>query len=175
MSAELYDRFCERAGLSRDHTLAELIEAIRAIPHGRPRERSGEAVVRDWRGTCSTKHDLLRRLRPDLQLHFIHRMFLLTPEAARKHLGADVAEVVPEEGFLDVHTYATGMVGGRRTVIDVTFPGEPWDGQSDMQIPWGDGQDFEIGDESPFESKDKLVEEHGDPEVRRRLIEAISS
>lgn len=174
MSTDLYDRFVERADLDDDHTLTDLVEAIRAIPHGRPRERSGEAVVRDWRGTCSTKHDLLKKLRPDLDLQFVHRMFHLTPEAARERLGEDVAQVIPDEGFLDVHTYVRGIVNQRRTVIDVTFPGEPWDGRSDMQIPWGNGRDFEVDTGEPFASKDGLVEEHGDPQMRERLVEALS-
>ena len=175
MDTNLYDRFIQRAGLGPDPTLVELVEAIRAIPHARPRERSGEAVVRDWCGTCSTKHDLLRKLRPDLELRFVHRLFRLHRDAAREQLGEDFARMVPEDGFLDVHTYATILVDGRRTVIDVTFPGEPWDGRSDMAVSCGPGRDFPVETGEPFASKDALVREHGDPRMRELLVAALQA
>ena len=170
---ELYARFVSRAGLASSHSVRELAEAIRRIPHGRPRARTAEAVVEDWRGTCSTKHLLLRALRPDLDVRFVNRVFTLTPERARALLGDEVARVVPPEGMPDVHTYATIALDGRRVRVDLTFAGEPWDGWSDMPIPWGDGVDHEGGSD-PIASKDRLVAELGAEDAKQRLVEALS-
>lgn len=170
----LFDRFVERARLALSPTLQEIVEAIRAIPHGRPRQRSARGVLEDWRGTCSTKHLLLKALRPDLDVRFTHRIFRLTPDNARRWLGPEVTEVVPPEGMIDVHTYATALIDGRRIVIDVTFPGgEPWDGISDMAIPFPEGEDVDAG-EDPIASKDALISKVGDTAARQRLIAALS-
>jgi hypothetical protein len=174
LSPELRELFLQRAGIGPDLDLVELVEAIRSIPHGRPRERSGEAVVKDWRGTCSTKHDLLGKLRPDLELRFVHRLFRLHRDVARAQLGEEFAREVPEAGCLDFHTYATILVDGRRIAIDVTFPGEPWDGQSDMPVSCGPGEDFPAETGEPYASKDTLVKEHCDPRLRELLVAALS-
>lgn len=174
MNENLRARFLRRAGLAVEATPLEIIEAVRAIPHGRPRDRSAGGVVEDWRGTCSTKHLLLRKLLPQFDIRFVHRVFRLTPEAAREWLGDDVARVVPPEGMIDVHTYATAEVDGRRVNVDVTFPtGMPWDGRSDMPIPFRDGEDVYAGDD-PISSKEILVTQRCDPSTRERLIAALT-
>lgn len=171
---DLRSRFFERSRLRRDASLREVLEAIRQIPHARPAQRSAKGVVDSWRGTCSTKLLLLRAVAPELDLRFVNRVFRLTPSAARAKLGDRAAAALPAEGMVDVHTYATGVVHGRRIVIDVTFPDDkPWDGASDMEIPWPEGEDFDAGDD-PIASKEALVERFGDAEARARLIEAIS-
>jgi hypothetical protein len=166
------DSFLARAGLSNP-SVKDVINTIKAIPHGRPRERSAHGVVQDWRGTCSTKLLLLREICPDLPMRLYNRVFLLTPETARERLGDDVAQVIPPRGTIDVHTFAKIHHDKRWVLIDLTFPGELWDGHHDMELPWPEGQDFEAGDD-PIASKEALVQQHGDPETRTRLIEAIS-
>jgi hypothetical protein len=37
-------------------SLVELVEAVRALPYGRPSDRSVDGLLREGRGTCSTKH-----------------------------------------------------------------------------------------------------------------------
>lgn len=167
-------RLFQKAGLADDASTQELVEAVRQIPHARPAERSAKGVVESWRGTCSTKLLLLRAIAPELDLRFVNRVFRLTPSAARARLGERAAAALPSDGIVDVHTYATGVVRGRRVLIDVTFPdGKPWDGKSDMEMPWSTGEDFDAGDD-PIASKEALVEQYGDPEARARLIQAIS-
>lgn len=171
---DLNQRFAARAGLGTRPTPVEIVEAVRAIPYGRPGERSARGVVKDWRGTCSTKHLLLRELLPEAEVRLVHRLFLLARESARRWLGDEAAELVPPAGMVDVHTYATGVINGRRVVIDVTFPREAsWDGNSDMPIPFPDGEDFDAGDD-PIASKEELVRRHCDPLLREALIAAIS-
>lgn len=37
-------------------SLVELVEAVRSLPDGRPRDRTVGGMLRERRGTCSTKH-----------------------------------------------------------------------------------------------------------------------
>jgi hypothetical protein len=84
-----------------------------------------------------------------------------------------VAEILPSEGMIDVHTYARVCVQDRWVRIDLAFPDEPWDGRSDMRDPWGGGDDFEAGTD-PIAHKESLIAQLGDPALRARFIEAIS-
>jgi hypothetical protein len=141
---DVREDFLRRAGLS-DPSVVEVVNAIKQIPHGRPRERSARGVVDDWRGTCSTKLLLLKEVCPELGIRFFNRVFRMTPDEADRHLGPEVAAIVPPEGLVDIHTYAQVALGGGWLTIDVTFPGEPWDGRSNMSLPWDEGDDFEGG------------------------------
>jgi hypothetical protein len=169
---DIRQSFLRRAGLEKP-TVSDVVNAIKAIPHGRPRERSAAGVVEDWRGTCSTKLLLLRQVCPDLRLRFFNRVFRLTPGAAKAYLGPEAASVIPPEGMIDVHTYARVLMGDAWVLIDLAFPGESWDGSSNMTVPWAEGEDFEAGDD-PIVHKETLVGRFGDPQVRARLIEVIS-
>jgi len=172
MSLDICASFLRRAGL-QNPSVKDGVNAIKAIPHGRPRERSAAGVVADWRGTCSTKLLLLRQVCPGLRLRFFNRVFRLTPEAARENLGAQVAKVIPTDGMIDVHTYARALIDGRWLLIDLAFPGQAWDGTSDMKQPFAQGEHFEAGDD-PIAHKEALVAKFGDAKARARLIEAIS-
>ena len=151
------------------HDIREVVERVRAIPYGRPRERTPAGVLAENRGTCSTKHallaDLVRERDPDAQVEIVHRVYRLTRDGARRLFGERAAALVPDAGLVDVHTYA--RVDGR--VVDVTFPGgDPWDGESDMQLACGPGDDF------PAADKEELVARHCDPAVREPFIAALS-
>ena len=178
MTDSLRDRFITRAGLSDQPSLWEIVEAVREIPYARPSERTPEGVVQDWRGTCSTKHALLVELladRPETDIQLVHRVYRIDRKGAERQFGPSVASAVPPRGLVDVHTYATLLVDGRRVRIDVTFPGSKlWDGTSDMELACGDGDDHPAGDD-PWELKDALVEGYCDPSVRELFIEALSA
>ena len=42
--------------------LREVVEAVRSLPYGRPSDRTVEGMLRQGRGTCSTKHLHLARV-----------------------------------------------------------------------------------------------------------------
>jgi hypothetical protein len=113
--------------------------------------------------------------RPEFDVRLVHRVYRLDPQSARERFGEEVAAVVPEDGLVDVHTYATAMVGGERVRIDVTFPGPLWDGHSDMPLACGDGEDHPVGDRDPWELKEELVAKHCDPAVREPFIAALAA
>jgi hypothetical protein len=176
---DLKNRFLKRAGLPADASLWEIVEALRAIPYGRPAARNPEGTVQEWVGTCSTKHALLAELladRPELDVELVHRVYRIDPTRAQELFGDEVAKVVPSEGLVDVHRYATVVIDGRRTRIDVTFPGPLWDGRSDMPLCCGPGTDHAVPPGAdPVLLKRQLEEAHCDPAVREPFIAGLTA
>jgi hypothetical protein len=174
---DLWSEFVEKSGLAEALEVRDVVEAVRRIPYGRPRLRSAEGVVRDWCGTCSTKHELLAALLrerwPDIEPRLVHRVYDLTPDVARRLFGEVAARVVPDNGVRDVHTYMTLLIDGRRVTIDATVLGKPWDGSSNMPLSCGDGADVD-GGRDPRGMKARLVAENCDAAVRDRVIERLS-
>lgn len=157
--------------------LIAIVERVRAIPYGRNVDRSPTGVLAEGRGTCSTKNALLLGLleeHNELDPRLVHRIYRIDRERARELFGARAAALVPPEGLVDVHTYVTMLIDGRRTKIDVTFPSDVrWDGRSDMPLACGEGTDVAATDD-PWEQKAKLVAEHCAPEVREPFIAALA-
>jgi hypothetical protein len=131
-------------------SLREIVEAVRAIPYGRPSERSVAGMLREGRGTCSAKHTYLCELLavrfPATEPRIVHRVYRVDPQAA---------------------------AAGRRIAIDATFPGGPWDGRSPMQLACGDGADHPAGAD-PDAEKRRLEAEHCDPAAREPFIAALA-
>jgi hypothetical protein len=160
-------------------SLIELVEAVRSLPYGRPSDRTVEGMLRERRGTCSTKHLFLARLLaerfPETDPKIVHRVYVLDRARAGELFGRDVAEVVVHEmGLVDVHRYLTIKLGEERIVIDATFPGEPWDGGSSLPLACGPGSDYPAGD-NPNAEKRELETQHCDPAVREPFIAALAN
>ena len=66
---------------SPEASLVELIEAVRALPYGRPSDRTVEGMLRERRGTCSTKHLFLAQRSaerfPETEPLIVHRVYQL--------------------------------------------------------------------------------------------------
>ncbi|MGP0102597.1 MAG: hypothetical protein ACLPUT_13390 [Solirubrobacteraceae bacterium] len=168
----------DQAVIAPDATLVDLVEAIRAIPYGRPSERTVDAMLREQRGTCSTKHLFLARTLaerfPDTEPVIVHRVYALDRDRARELFGTAAAAAVPDEGLVDVHRYIAITLGGQRVEIDATFPGPAWDGLSSLPLACGAGTDYPAGDD-PDKEKRALEEQHCDPAIREPFIAALSS
>jgi hypothetical protein len=179
VSAPLPSEHPARGALSYARwSLIDLVEAVRALPYGRPSDRTVEGMLRDARGTCSTKHLFLARTMaerfPETEPQIVHRVYTLDRTRARELFGAAVAETVPEGGLVDVHRYITLALGGQRIAIDATFPGPAWDGRSSLPLACGPGPDYPAGEE-PDAEKRALEERHCDPAVRELFIAALVS
>ena len=78
-----------------DASLREIVEAVRAIPYGRPSERSVAGMLREGRGTCSAKHLYLQALLaerfPETEPRIVHRVYRVDPEAAGARFGPAAA------------------------------------------------------------------------------------
>jgi hypothetical protein len=158
--------------------LVELVENVHALPYGRPSDRSVEGMLRERRGTCSTKHlhlwrELARRF-PESEPQLVHRVYRVGRAAAARLFGATAAAAVPPGGLVDVHRYLTLRLDGTRLVIDVTFPGPPWDGRSSMPLSCGDGEDHVAGAD-PDADKRRLEQAYCDATVREPFIAALAS
>lgn len=159
-------------------SLVELVEAVRAVPYGRPSDRTVDAMLRERQGTCSAKHlylaqRLLQRF-PATDPQIIHRVYRLDRSRASELFGEAVAEAIPPGGLIDVHRYLTIAIDGRRVAIDATFPGTPWDGRSSMPLACGCGEDVE-SDGEPEHEKRALEARWCDPAVREPFIAALTA
>jgi hypothetical protein len=163
--------------VAADASLQELVEAIRGLDYGRPSDRSVEAMLRERRGTCSSKHlflaETLGRRFPETKPQIMHRVYRLDRNRASKLFDERVAKVIPDEGLVDVHRYLTAEVEGQRIVIDATFPGPPWDGITPLPLACGPGEDFPAGSDPDAEER-QLEAEHCNPAVREPFIEALA-
>lgn len=164
--------------LDNDRSLPQLVEAVRALPYGRPSDRTVEGMIRERRGTCSTKHlSLARRLAerfPDTDPQIVHRVYTLDRRDALRLFGEEAAAAVPAHGLTDVHRYLTAQIGGRRIILDATFPGPDWDGRSSLPLACGTGRDYPSGGDPDVEKR-ALEAEHCDPSAREPFIAALSS
>jgi len=178
MSGPLFARFVSRAGLPGDASLGQVVNAVQAIPYGRPGARTAEGVIGEWRGTCSTKHALLAQLLrerwPESQPRLVHRVYRVSRSSVLQRYGADAAGAVPEGGLTDVHRYLVMLLAGQQVTIDITFPGDQaWDGRRSMVLACGDGQDVPAGDD-PEAGKAALEARYCDPQVSEPFIASLA-
>jgi hypothetical protein len=135
-------------------------------------------MLRERRGTCSTKHLFLAQALadrfPETEPLIVHRVYQLDRTRAQELFDTRIADVVPEHGLVDVHRYISIVVDGRRITVDATFPGPPWDGRSSLPLACGSGRDYPAG-EDPDAEKRALEAKHCDPEVREPFIAALAS
>lgn len=116
-------------------------------------------MLRERRGTCSTKHLFLaQRLAkrfPETDPLIVHRVYRLDHATAQQRYGEHVAQTVPEDsGLVDVHRYLTIHVDGQHVTVDATFPGPCWDGHSSLPLACGP-EDDHPAEEDP--DTEKLV------------------
>ena len=178
MSESQFARFAARAGLPGDASLRQVVNAVQAIPYGRPESRTAEGVISEWKGTCSAKHALLAQLIrerwPDLRPGLVHRVYRVSRGSVIERHGADAASAVPDGGLTDVHRYLVMTLAAREVTIDVTFPADqPWDGRRSMRLACGDGRDYPAGDD-PDAGKAALEASYCDPLVREPFIAALT-
>ena len=81
---------------------------------------------------------------------------------------------MPQGGLVDVHRYLTVVLDGRRVALDVTFPGERWDGRSPLPLACSQGEDYEAG-AHPDADKLALEERYCDPVAREPFIAALAA
>lgn len=104
---------------------ATAFRLVRDMPYVRASSRAPEAIIREWRGTCSGKHYLLQALFAELgltaQLIACTSARQFTPETLSPAL---YELLVPANGrFVDVHNYLIlELPEGGEMIIDATWP-----------------------------------------------------
>jgi hypothetical protein len=117
--------------------------------------------------------DLVHENWPERRMSLWHRVYMLSPQLATAQWGPEATTLVPSEGLVDVHTYATIEVARSGVIVDATFPVDSWDGLSDMVLACGPGDDYPAGNEV-LRSKAQLVARWCDPAVREPFIEGLA-
>ncbi|MGA2454400.1 MAG: nitroreductase/quinone reductase family protein [Solirubrobacteraceae bacterium] len=137
--------------LSADSSLSELVEGVRALRYGRPSDGTVAGMLRESRGTCSTKHSFLaqslsERL-PETDPQIVHRVYRLDRARAEELFGQTVAAVIPADGLIDVHRYLTIALNEQRITVDATFAGQLRAGRFSQPLACDQGDDFPAGED----------------------------
>ena len=112
-----------RRGLRSGDTLPderEVFELVRDLPYARASGHAPETVIAEWRGTCSTKHELLAALYAELGVPstiYACTQEIRLPDGAAPELAAWNGEPV-----IDVHNYLVLHERGGDRLIDATWP-----------------------------------------------------
>lgn len=97
---------------------------VRDMPYVRASSRDPDTIIREWRGTCSGKHYLLKKL--FAELGYASRLIACTtvthidPKEARGKL----RRLLEQSGgrFVDVHNYLILELPGKEMIVDATWP-----------------------------------------------------
>ncbi len=115
----------ERGLLSDGESLSaeQAFALVRDMPYRRASSRKPEAIIEEWRGTCSGKHyllaDIFRELGLESQVIMCTHRF--TTENTQ-HFPVELRELVAEAPVPDVHTYLRVNTADGWTVVDATWP-----------------------------------------------------
>ncbi|MCP4362072.1 MAG: hypothetical protein GY796_29030 [Chloroflexi bacterium] len=146
---------------------------VRDMPYLRASSREPETIIREWRGTCSGKHYLLKALFAELGLysHLIACTveLQLDPDQFSNNL-RDILEA-SNGRFVDVHNYLLLQLAEGEMVVDATWPlltkalgmivNETFTLGQDQKIAYAPTQTWivpEDGDPQAF--KDELLQAH---------------
>jgi hypothetical protein len=178
-------------GRGAGHSLGapEAFSLVRDMPYARASSRETLITIREWRGTCSGKHYLLRALFAELGL----RADLLActtriTAADAANLPSEVQELLRDGPVIDIHNYLILHTPRGPMIVDATWPLEA----KSLGLPVNEefvwGRDMVLAcdpidhwivpdDGDPQASQEALLRRsaHGDDLARRdALIEAIS-
>ena len=114
-----------RGFLSKDEALTaeRAFELVRDMPYRRASSRRPEAIVEEWRGTCSGKHYLLADIFRALGLE--SRVIMCTHRFTAQNTGhfpEELRELVAGGSVPDVHTYLRVNTAKGWTAVDATWP-----------------------------------------------------
>ena len=96
---------------------------VRDMPYRRVSSRRPEAIINEWRGTCSGKHYLLADVFNEFGLESQVMMCThqFTPDNTR-HFPSGLRELVAVDPIPDVHTYLRVHTDRGWTAVDATWP-----------------------------------------------------
>ena len=118
---------------------------VRDMPYRRASSRKPEAIVEEWRGTCSGKHYLLADIFRELGLE--SRVIMCTHRFTAENTGhfpPELQELVAAAPVPDVHTYLRVKTAQGWMVVDATWPSSA--GPLGMTVNWefAPGRDMTI-------------------------------
>jgi hypothetical protein len=97
---------------------------VRDMPYTRASSRDSETIIREWRGTCSGKHYLLKKL--FAELGYSSRLIACTTVAhidPKETKGKLRMLLQQSQGrFVDVHNYLILELPDKEMIVDATWP-----------------------------------------------------
>jgi hypothetical protein len=114
-------------GLLKPHDKIDLEKAfllVRDMPYVRASSRDPETIIQEWRGTCSGKHYLLKKLFTELgyssQLIACTTVTNIDPKKTRGRIRTLLEQ--SNGRFVDVHNYLILELTGKEMIVDATWP-----------------------------------------------------
>lgn len=104
-------------------TAASAFALVRDMPYQRASTREPEAIIEEWRGTCSGKHYLLAGIFREFGMDA--RIVMCTHRFTgdnTSHFPAELRSLVSREAVPDVHTYIRLKTGEGWMNVDGTWP-----------------------------------------------------
>lgn len=164
---------------------------VRDMPYLRASDRQSETLIREWRGTCSGKHYLLKDLYAEMGIpsrvmactHVAH----IDPESAAPQLRRLLEGT--NGRFVDVHNFLILELPGGEMTVDATWPQSTAKYGFPVNESFQFGQDQQIAcrpiecwpvpeDRDPQAFKRELLQEHFTPEElehREEVIRALGA
>jgi hypothetical protein len=97
---------------------------VRDMPYTRASSRDSETIIEEWRGTCSGKHYLLKKLFAELgyssRLIACATVVHIDPKEARGKLRKLLEQ--SNGRFVDVHNYLILELPEKEMIVDATWP-----------------------------------------------------
>jgi hypothetical protein len=149
--------------------LATAFRLVRDMPYQRASNRQPETLIKEWRGTCSGKHYLLKALFEELGCS--------SQVIACTSVDAIDEDIVPEEirdlwvaaggRFVDVHNYLVLTLPEGEMVVDATWPAGNQKSGLKVNTNFVLGQDQQIAC-TPIQRW--IVPENGDPQAFKEQL-----
>lgn len=97
---------------------------VRDMPYRRASDREPETILREWQGTCSGKHYLLKALLAELGIPSQVIACTVTLQLEQADLPAELwAAIAPTNGrFVDIHNYLQLQLPEGEMIVDATWP-----------------------------------------------------
>ena len=169
-------------------TPATAFAPVRDMPYQRASSRAPEAIIEEWRGTCSGKHYVLDRIFRELGMD--SRVIMCTHRFTRDSIGhfpAELRALVAREPVPDVHTYLRLETGAGWMTVDATWPSNAEPLGMPVNRGFSDGRDMTIAcdaidtyqvptGQDPQAFKEQLIAEFcgASSQVRDDFIEGMS-
>lgn len=174
--SELLLEEARRRGLSTATTLTPALAftLVREMPYRRASDRQPATIIREWRGTCSGKHYLLRAVLAELGLPSTLIACTTYVAADPASLPEELADVLREGPVPDVHNYLR-----LPRIVDATWPLEAeayglpvnphWLDEGDMLLPCTPLREYVVPDDvDAQEYKNALLQEQFSAEELER-------
>jgi hypothetical protein len=161
---------------------------VRDMPYTRASSREPEITIREWRGTCSGKHYLLKSL--FAELGYASRLIACTtvthidPKKAKGKLRRLLEQ--SEGRFVDVHNYLILELPEKEMIVDATWPLATKGMGTVVNERFVLGENHQIAceplktwivpeDRNPQEFKDKILKESFTPQELAHREEFIKT